>query len=72
MFNRLETATPVRPEPSRPRSTPPPVTVLPPGESRYQRRSAKLPSGIEKFRWLADDTEVTVDLTADVEESVEQ
>ena len=63
LTSRLETAAPIRPEPSRPRTSPPPVYVLPPGESRYQRRSANLPSGIERFTGLGGDPEITVDLT---------
>jgi hypothetical protein len=40
--------TPVRPEGA-------PVYVLPPGTSRYQRRSAKLPSGVSRFAGLEGD-----------------
>lgn len=67
--SRLETTAPVRPEPTRPKPGPPPVYALPPGESRYQRRSAKLPSGIDRFTGLGGDPQITVDLNA-VEEAV--
>ncbi len=60
---RLDTAAPERPEPARPRPTPPPVHVLPPGETRYQRNSARLPRGIEGFKGLGIEPEITVDLT---------
>ncbi len=69
--DRLDTAAPARPADSRPKSIPPPVYILPPGETRYQRRSANLPSGIEGFTWLQEETEITVDLTEDVEATAE-
>jgi len=61
--DRLDTAAPTRPESSRPKSAPPPVFILPPGESRYQRRSAHLPSGVAAFKGLGAEPEITVDLT---------
>lgn len=61
--SRLESAAPARPERSRPSPSPAPVYVLPPGESRYQRRSANLPSGVDRFTGLGGEVEVTVDLT---------
>ncbi len=60
---RLDSAAPERPEPARPRATPPPVHVLPPGETRYQRNSASLPRGIEGFKGLGIEPEIMVDLS---------
>lgn len=62
--SRLEAAARQRPEPSRPKPMPPPVYILPPGTSRYQKRSANLPRGVERFTGLGEDLEITVDLTA--------
>ncbi len=59
--DRLGTAA-TRPTPSRPEPGPGRILVIPPGESRYQRRSAGLPS-IDGSRRLRDDTDITVDLT---------
>ena len=66
---RLEAAAPERPKAIRPKPTPAPVLVVPPGQTRYQRNSAGLPSGVARFTGLG--TAVTVDLTESEQAAVE-
>ena len=63
---RLGSPSVAHPGPVRPGGLP--ALEIAPGVSRFQRHSAHLPSGVERFKGLGVETEIVVDLTNEADE----